>query len=531
MRIAALSGLPFRRFVALLAAGTLCLDLIVVGYAAYALERSHASYEKRALVATQNLSQALAEQLEGSFNKADLAVLALKDEIERQLAQGALDAASLNAFIARQAERRPSLDALRVLDAEGNIAFGTGVGSDRALNASHRDFFVRLRDSRSGELVVSSPMVGQVSGKWSIVLARRAEHPDGRFAGVVYSVILLDRFQKQFAALDLGPRGAVSLRDLELGTVVRQPEPAGLGTAIGNRSHSTEWPEKLKENPDFGSYFAAGLDQRKRALSYRRVAGYPFYIIVGLYPGDYLAEWKQELIDSALLVGAFVLVTAFFAWLVARAWERREADAKLREADRERMMLELHDGCIQSIYAIGLHLESARRLSARSPQRTAEVVGEAAASLNLVIQDLRAFIAGEAPPRYSDEEFAAELQRIIPPAGPAGAQFTLDVDRSIPATLKAEQAAHVLRIAQEAVSNVVRHAHASDGRVSLSRRGDRVQLEVSDNGKGIGLEEVPRAGLGLHHIAARARKLGGQAEILSMPDQGTRVVVEFPAAA
>jgi PAS domain S-box-containing protein len=100
-----------------------------------------------------------------------------------------------------------------------------------------------------------------------------------------------------------------------------------VGTAVGNRTFSKEWPEKLKINPVEGTYFAIGLDERNRALAYRRISQYPFYIIVGLFPGDYLAQWHQEVVRTLALIGLFFAVTLWFSWLMRAAWKRREADS------------------------------------------------------------------------------------------------------------------------------------------------------------------------------------------------------------
>jgi signal transduction histidine kinase len=123
----------------------------------------------------------------------------------------------------------------------------------------------------------------------------------------------------------------------------------------------------------------------------------------------------------------------------------------------------------------------------------------------------------------------AELQSIV---AAAPAPVELDIDRSVVSTLNAQQASHVLRIAREGVSNVARHAAASRAQVSLRRTADAaVRLEIADDGVGLpaGAERSP--GLGLHHIAARGRKLGGRARVESPPGGGTRIVVEFPASA
>ena len=519
-----------RRFVARLLAATVLVNAVVAAFAGFTLHRSHENYERRAIVATQNLSQVLAQDLAASFSNIDIAVLAAKWEMERQLASGRIDAGAVEAYIARHAARQPLVEAVRVANARGDIVYGRGPGADDKASIAGRDYFARLRSEGADELVVSRPMIGQINQKWSIVLARRILRPGGAFAGVAYAVIPLEHFQQAFARLELGRRGAVSLRDLDLGTVVRHPEPESIGTAIGNRTHSKEWPEKLKENALFGSYFAVGLDNRNRALSYRRVAQYPFYIIVGQFPEDYLAEWRQEAASTLSLVAVFALVTLASAWLLRNAWKRRETDARQRAAERERLMLDLHDGCIQSIYGIGLQLESARRALAHDPGRVARGIADAEADLNLVIQDLRAFIAGRPREALGEDAFMAGMERIVPLRRTEGPAFSLDVERDAIAELDPDKAVHILRIAQEAVSNVVRHAQARHASVSLRRGGEGMRLQITDDGKGMA-NAAGAGGLGLHHIAARARKLGGHACVEAAPGGGTRITVEFPARA
>ena len=116
---------------------------------------------------------------------------------------------------------------------------------------------------------------------------------------------------------------------------------------------------------------------------------------------------------------------------------------------------------------------------------------------------------------------------MLPPAG-QGPSFALDIDRAVVSSLAPQQATHLLRIAREAVSNIVRHAAARSARISLARDGERVRLEVSDDGVGLPARGEAQLGMGLHHIEARARKLRGRASFDAAPDQGTRVAVEFP---
>src|SRR6185436_9519847 len=117
----------------------------------------------------------------------------------------------------------PDLNNVRIAGPGGEILYGTGVLEHPGRTVSKREFFIQLRADPAAGLVVSKPGVGQINGKWSIVFARRINDPHGTFAGVAYAAILLEDLQAKFAKLNLGARGVVSLRDLELETVVRQP--------------------------------------------------------------------------------------------------------------------------------------------------------------------------------------------------------------------------------------------------------------------------------------------------------------------
>ena len=167
--------------------------------------------------------------------KVDLARLGVVDEAQKQLAAGAIDGAALNAYIAQQFKRQPDINALRVADAKGTVLYGTGARNPSLpVITSDRQYFVRLRDDPNAGLVFSKPVLGRISGKWVIALARRIQRPDGSFAGVVYGAIEVERFYKMFSAIDIGENGAITLRDGELAIVARYPEPSTTGSSIGS---------------------------------------------------------------------------------------------------------------------------------------------------------------------------------------------------------------------------------------------------------------------------------------------------------
>ena len=208
--------------------------------------------------------------------------------------------------------------------------------------------------------------------------------------------------------------------------------------------------------------------------------------------------------------------------------ERKRSRTQLQSLleERERLFQDMHDGCIQSIYAVGLNLEACIALIEVAPRRASRMIADAAANLNLVIQELRSFIAGRPLQIAAGSDLRAEIEKAIQAAGNHGVAFTVDVDEPTMKRLTPEQALHLLQIARESISNATRHANARVGRISLQRRQGLVCFEVSDDGSGFIAKNV-KHGLGLHHINARARKLGGTARVSSIPNQGTRIIVKF----
>jgi signal transduction histidine kinase len=233
--------------------------------------------------------------------------------------------------------------------------------------------------------------------------------------------------------------------------------------------------------------------------------------------------------DRLVALRSFAEIERTQAALKNAGASRRRSRAQLKALaeERERLFQDMHDGCIQSIYAVALNLETCMRLIEENPRTASQMVAEATASLNLVIQELRAFITGHRLQIGADDSLQTAIVKAVQAARNHGLTFAVDIDEGAAKALTAEQALHLLQIARESISNATRHANARTGRVSLQRRGGLICLEVSDDGSGFVAKKVNRLGLGLHHIDARARKLGGKARIISGPNLGTRVVVEF----
>jgi signal transduction histidine kinase len=194
--------------------------------------------------------------------------------------------------------------------------------------------------------------------------------------------------------------------------------------------------------------------------------------------------------------------------------------------DRERIAKELHDGAIQSLFAVGMGLQGTALLAGNDDLRAR--IEHAVEELDRVIRDLRNYIFGLRPGILADRQLDQALQRLCEEFQQrTGVLAIAEVDPQVAAEL-ASQAADVVQLAREALSNVSRHAQATTCRVSLYQDQAGLVLEIDDDGRGFDPTAVTGTGQGLRNLRERAESLGGQAEIDSTPGEGTRILVTIP---
>jgi signal transduction histidine kinase len=198
--------------------------------------------------------------------------------------------------------------------------------------------------------------------------------------------------------------------------------------------------------------------------------------------------------------------------------------------ERERIGMDLHDGIIQSIYAVGLMLEEGLLELGQSDPNTRAKLQRAIDGLNAVIRDIREYIADLRPKRFIFDNLAVGLDMLV-------REFLMnkpidtetDLSQEAGRWLAPVAANDLFHIAQEALSNVARHANATRVKVTLAQVGDRVVLEVTDNGRGFDPAQRPSTGShGLANMEERARAIHGELTVTSEPGKDTRVRVSIP---
>ena len=200
--------------------------------------------------------------------------------------------------------------------------------------------------------------------------------------------------------------------------------------------------------------------------------------------------------------------------------------------ERERIGKDLHDGIIQSIYAVALSLEDVPDLMEEDRGLAVGRIDRAIDSLNVAIRDIRSFIFGLQPESLDRADLLAGISTLVEEFR---VNSMIDVELIVEhadVDLRADGRAQLLQIVKEALSNVARHSAASHVDVAVRSEGDLLSVSVADNGRGFDPAAVRGTRhLGLANMAARAASVGGALIVDSAPMNGARIIIRIPATA
>jgi len=277
-----------------------------------------------------------------------------------------------------------------------------------------------------------------------------------------------------------------------------------------------------------------------------RVAG-TYAVVAGLWIGtsdaalarwidpDTMASWSMAKGLGFVSVTAVLLFAATYHQLCARLHSERALVRQLRDqqsllrtlgraaaerAERERQALarDVHDDLGQVLTAAQLAL---RADGPGSEERANELLDQALQRVRQVARQLR-------PPALDHAGLGPALEQLAEQLSTPCRPVDVFVDADAP-DLPSEQAIHVYRVAQEALTNAQRHAEADVIAMQWTRRGDAGALVVEDDGEG--LARGHRRGTGMHSMRERSELLGADLRVVPANEQGTRVELLVPLAA
>jgi signal transduction histidine kinase len=217
---------------------------------------------------------------------------------------------------------------------------------------------------------------------------------------------------------------------------------------------------------------------------------------------------------------------------------RESSRRMLHIAEREvgRIILDIHDGPVQNIFATLSQLSMIQRhLSRRFGDDATEDIERVQQCIGLLehsLNDIRTFIGMFRPPEFERRDLLSVLDGlVIQHEELTGNPVQLDVQGTLP-DVSLPVKIGLYRVLQEALSNSSRHANVNQHFVSLQSDGEYIVMEVSDNGKGfdvtVELSEQEGVHVGLSGMRERVDILGGRFDIQSTPGSGTRVRVVVP---
>ncbi len=315
-----------------------------------------------------------------------------------------------------------------------------------------------------------------------------------------------------------------------------------------------------------------GVDSHGRVLVWNRAAetlfGWPRHEVVGrqppIIPTQLRHEWRLQmrqvleggrgtdaaetqrvdragklvpvLRSSAPLVGPDGKVMGVLDTLTditAHNQLGEESRALTQVRERELIAMDLHDGVIQSLYALALSLAAEERSEDFDPDAARVALRRSREEIEKLIEEMRSYLLDLRAREFAPRELASGLRLLLDALRlNAGIEPRLELEQGVDEQLTPEVRGHLLFVTREAVSNILRHAEATEVSISVRCIEDQVVLTVSDNGRGF--EPAATSGKarreqrGVHNMASRARLIGGRFELDSSADGGTRVQLSIP---
>ena len=251
--------------------------------------------------------------------------------------------------------------------------------------------------------------------------------------------------------------------------------------------------------------------------------GVPVKVRGEVYGNLYLTDkvgWTEFTQDDVALVEALALAAGV---AIENARLHQQVQVTAVYEDRDRLARDLHDHVIQRLFGVGLSLQG---LAVRASADISDGLGKQVNEIDEIIGEIRGTIyalgMGGSSRGVRDDVTALvrELSDLV------GFDLQVSFDGAVDTAVSERVAEHLMAVIREAVTNIERHANATEATIVLSANDGYCQLQVTDDGRG--LESKGGGGLGLTNLRRRAEKLNGNFEVSSLQNGGTHLIWRVP---
>jgi signal transduction histidine kinase len=515
-----------------------------------------------------NLARALQEQTLRVIVAADQATLRLRDAVR----DGSFKPDDLIGYANETGLAPRILVQLALVDAQGRLA-GSNL-DPHGHRSGHLDLSERehirahlqpgsvpeaAQSMSENGLFISKPVLGRVSGRWTIQLSRRITGEFGQLLGVAVASLDPDYFEEVSRGVELGAQGLVTLagRDGVVRARVVGGVSQGLGRALGANAEQAAavWRD------DGHTIIKSPLDGIERVVAYRRIGALPLRIIVGTSTAEALSEWRQTRALTLVVTALFSTTLLAAAWLFVAGVRRLE---RANEALRVSEALAQSASRAKSTFLANMSHEIRTPLNAviglsqllqrmALPPKATDFVGhiqqagEQLLALTNDVLDLSRIEAGEMALEQVPFELAPLLESVRVLVQPQADAKGLDLRVSVQPMASLQLVGDPLRVRQVLLNlagNAVKFTSAGSVELCVreterAHRTVTLRFDVVDTGIGIPAEQQARifeaftqadssttrrfggSGLGLSIVRRLVDMMGGALALQSTPGRGS----------
>lgn len=336
------SRIPWRRPLALLIAGQLLVALVVAATTGLLVMHLRDHELMQADHHLRSLSLILADQGERAFESVDLVQTALLERIRNEnITTLAAFRSSMSVYqiytdLVAGAGPLPQLEALAVIDVDGNLINTSRGWPVTKVNVRDRDYFQALTADPNSMRFLSAPAENRSSGTWTIFLVRRVTAPDGAFLGLVLAALRLNYFEHLYEQVVAGPDQAVSMFRRDNTLLARYPR---VGQSIGQTFKpdlAFRYQSATNTNPIVVRKLSL-VDGQEKLIAAKAMVHFPVVVNVMDSMPSILTEWRQQatyLITAACGLEALAAALGCLMMLQIRS-HRQLSDARVDAAAAE----------------------------------------------------------------------------------------------------------------------------------------------------------------------------------------------------